>query len=505
MQSQIQIRSIPRLTQANKRAIAKTRETALSAEQVFKYNPYGVPEDFPSFAAICQIRSGPKIVPFKLYDWQQELDAIASQYRKIVLFKVRQLGCTEFFACKMLHQACLSPAYSGLVLSMGGKETSKVAKRVRRMPSLVPGFRFATNAVTELQVKNGGTLTFSVSTNNAGRSLESVHDILCDEAAFVKNMDEIYASATPTQEMMGDAARTWVISTMSELGELSWFWKDMLAADNNCDAREIIEKVKERTLPPFYWWVDENGCAKVIVHWRAHPIYSLNPNYLEDTKKKKKIPEAKLQREYNLGIPQGGGSLFQEAFIKLGAIGQWKAPFMSTTSRSRAKYLAGIDPNFGGDDYYVCQIWDITSKPYSLVAQYRENNHLNEYNEKKALELIDAYKPVIVAVERSSGGAIALENLIKKRPRIRFEPVLPNETTKRINTDRLALALEYKEVIYPKDWDGVDEMRKFSLLTRKATSGHDDCIAAWAAAWVWLEEATKEANRLESVKSLLRG
>ncbi len=110
-----------------------------------------VPTDFKEFTQLCRVRSGSAIVPFELWDWQEELAKIADTY-KVVVGKTRQLGVTELFACKMLHKACLSPAYSGAVLSLGGKETSKVAKRVRRMPSAIEGFKFTTNAVTELQI-----------------------------------------------------------------------------------------------------------------------------------------------------------------------------------------------------------------------------------------------------------------------------------------------------------------------------------------------------------------
>jgi hypothetical protein len=223
-----------------------------------------VPQNFKQFAQLCRIRSGSEIVPFELWDWQEELSSVADRFN-VCCFKTRQVGCTEFFAAKMLHKACLSPAYSAAVLSLGGKETSKIAKRVRRMPSQIPGFSFSGNAVTLLEVKNGGFLTFCPSTDNAVRSIESVHDLLFDEAAFVPNIEEIYSSATPAQEMVGERARSWVISTMSQRGKLSWFWADMFdSANGNVDVERAIARAQEG-IEPFQWWLDENGWAKVIM------------------------------------------------------------------------------------------------------------------------------------------------------------------------------------------------------------------------------------------------
>ena len=47
--------------------------TGLNYAQTVKQNLYNVPEDFQEFARLCRIRSGKRIVPFELYDYQIEL------------------------------------------------------------------------------------------------------------------------------------------------------------------------------------------------------------------------------------------------------------------------------------------------------------------------------------------------------------------------------------------------------------------------------------------------
>jgi hypothetical protein len=466
-----------------------------------------VPQNFKQFAHLCRIRSGSEIVPFELWDWQEELSSVADRFN-VCCFKTRQVGCTEFFAAKMLHKACLSPAYSAAVLSLGGKETSKIAKRVRRMPSQIPGFSFSGNAVTLLEVKDGGFLTFCPSTDNAVRSIESVHDLLFDEAAFVPNIEEIYSSATPAQEMVGERARSWVISTISQRGKLSWFWADMFdCANGNVDVERAIARAQEG-IEPFQWWLDENGWAKVIMHWKAHPIYSQIPNYLAKVKKEKKIPEDKLQREYNLGLPAMGGSLFDMGIALELAIGNWiKEPI------SGRYYLSGIDPNFGGKDYYNLLIWDITKKPYSLVFQYRNNRASTTQNSDQSAVILNRFKPVISVIEGNSGGKIIHERLIASCPSLLIESVWQSASSKVVHTDRLALAVESREVIYPPDWEGCSswlddegmqhpsEMSQFSALDRKALSGSDDAIMSWAAAFSYLQEALAETQRIERWRS----
>lgn len=455
-----------------------------------------VPSDFKEFAKLCRIRSAGSIVAFNLWDWQIELSEVADKCRGLIVLKSRQMGLTEFFATKMLHRCCLSSAYVGVCLSMGGSQTSAIAKRIRRMPSQIPNFKFETNAVRQLEVQGGGSLSFLPSTPNSARSLESVCDLLIDEAGFIKNPQELYSSAMPSQEMLGENARTWIISTVPIEGKLSWYWSMFDSSNSGVDIDRNIALAREG-VKPFQWWIDDNGWAKVIVHWRCHPIYSKVPDYLAKTKKEKKLTEEKLLREYDLALPDSGGSLFKINLIPLLATGNWEE------FNPGSRYLAGIDPNFGSDDYFCLQVWDITKRPYKLVKQYRRNQSSNTYNLMMSVAILKQYNPTITAVEDNSGGAVILENLMSRCPNLRIEKVTTTGKSKIINTDRVAYLLENQEIIYPSDWEGCSdhedesgnslkgEFYQFSASERKALKGHDDTIMSAATAFAWLEEVLK--------------
>lgn len=454
-------------------------------------NNYNVPERFDEFASLCRIRSGKNVIPFKLYDYQVQLGELIDNYRGVIVFKTRQLGITETVACKFLHKAILNPAYVAGMLSMGQEESSNVARRIRKMPAAIPGFQFATNNLKDLEIKNGGRVVFRPSTDNAIRSLESVSDLMFDESAFVPNAEEIYSSAVPTQEMVGDSARTVIVSTMSNDGKLSWFWQMFNSNNGNIDAERMCHLVKDNEIDPFQFWVDETGWAKVIIHWKSHPVYVSIPGYLEKIKSEKKLSEDKVQREYNLGIPVSGASLFNVQLINQYAKGMWKR------YEKGHHYLIGIDPNFGGNDYFTALVWDVTQKPYELIYQYRNNEHGVTYHQDQILTIIDHFNPIAVAIEANSGGVIILENLIKVRPQIRFEGIKTTSVSKIVNTDRLAISLEQGDVIYPPHWHGMGEMELFLSKDRRAATGHDDCIMAWASAWTLIDEV--EAKRTATI------
>lgn len=411
--------------------------------------------------------------------------------------KDRQLGLTELLICWMLYRSTGNPAYAGAVFSITEKDAHKVSKRIERMPSQIPDFAWEIDNIGVRKAIGGGELNFRPSTSNATRGLESVWDLFFDESGFIPIIDEMYAASTPSQEMVGEDARTFIVSTIPPEGRNCWYWER--GEDGNpsdIDIEQMLQvarsgeffnrtRVDIAPIPGFCAWEDDGGWVKVIIGHKAHPIYGSNPNYVEEKRIKKKITQAEAEREHNLGLPKDGGSLFNLEAIARNKVGSWQEP------RANHFYLLCIDPNFGGSDPFVAQVWDITSIPYSLVAQYRESDRSTAYSRGRVRELGDRYAPVLVAIESNSGGTTIAENLMSDRPDWRIELVKTTASSKKVNTDRIALALEQDEVIYPDDWHGIREMQRFSATRREGMNETDDCIMSWAAGWAWLDTAVE--------------
>ena len=449
-------------------------------------NPYGVPENFAEFAALCQVRSGTDFVPFRLYDYQIELGRLIDECTGVAVLKTRQLGWSECVSCKMLHDSLLNPAYLGVSFSLGQSESSKLSDRVGLMPAKIPDFGWAIDSKTARKSGKGGELLFRPSTANAGRSLASVTCINLDECGFPADIAEMYANAVPAMQMAGSKAKRILGTTIPPEGLGCWygetFWSDL-----PFDLEEEVKRVQEgrgRQGKGFSYWIDDDNWARVLLHWHSNPVYSSVPDRLARIKRDEQITEDQLQREHNLGLPKQGGSLFSIDLIAQYALAQWQSPNLSH------RYLIGIDPNFGssGGDSFVVQVWDTTSYPIALVAQHSDNQHSTSYNRAKAAELIEQYNPAIVAIESNAGGTPIAEELARVCPRTRFELINTSEVRKRLMTDRIALALEQGDVIFPIDWEGIDQIKRFSAANRKATTGHDDQVMAWAIAFAFVDE-----------------
>lgn len=485
------------------RAIAelerRRRERERATEGSARMNPFGVPEDFQEFAAECQIKSGSEFIPFRLYDYQVELGKLLDQYQRHCWFKTRQLGASETIVCKMVQKSLINPAYTGVTFSIGQKESSKLADRAANMPQF-RGFAWEYQSGQRLKGLGCGDLFFYPSTENAARSLSSVTDEFFDEAGFIPKLDSLYASATPAQKMAGDKAGRYLVSTMPETGALSPWWQIFMSdCPSHIDIEAEMARVREgrgEYGDGLTWWVDTAGWCKVMVHWRSHPLYAFIPNYLAKVKAEEKLTDEKLYREYDLRLPSSSGSLFNMERVRELATGQWRSPVWG------GKYLMGIDPNFGGDDYYTALVWDISRHPFSLVHQLRVNGRTNQYTETKVIEVIDKYKPVLIAIEANSGGVVLMEHLMNLRPGYRIEKVTTSRVSKQINTDRIAIAIESGDVQYPADWafcgETIEgdrryppEASQFSAANREAVTGHDDTVMAFAVAWAWVEDAAK--------------
>lgn len=450
-------------------------------------NPYGVPEDFEEFAATCRIRSGVEIVPFRIYAYQKLLHQIMSTHQATMIVKDRQLGITETFGAWLLHEMLKNAAFLCAVFSINQAKSSEVSKRISAMTAGMD-ISWQRKSFTILKPLNCGEAQCLPSTDNAGRSLPSVAVEVFDEAGFIDGFTELYGNATSAQEMIDPKDRRTVINTtMPETGELHEVWTMFDSENGDISAHDMLKVAREGGtncgIPGMCWWVDGNGWAKVVLSHKAHPKYGKDPDYLVNVQKRRKIPWVTVQREHNLGIETAQGSLFSSGAIAKQSIGAW-----AEYNPSR-HYIACTDPNFGGSDNWVTQIWDVTELPYALVAEYAESDRTTEYSRAKALELSDQYNVVYHAVESNSGGKIVVENMIRDRPSLNILLTLTTNASKKVNTDRIALGIEQGEFIFPADWGGIIEMKRFSQAAREATGGEkDDRVMAFAAGMAHLDQ-----------------
>ncbi|HEY9831291.1 MAG TPA: terminase family protein [Stenomitos sp.] len=437
-----------------------------------------IPDRWEDFARLTTIRSGNKLIPFNPFEYQIALSNLIDR-RSVVIVKSRQLGITEAIASKFLHKACLNPGYAAVVLSKSQVDTSNIARRVRRMVDSL-GVALETDSLTDIQIHGGGRLIFRNSTPNGCRGLESISDILYDEAGFVEGIDRIFDAASPSQEMVGDEARALVLSTPA--GKSGWYWEMLAGGNDGRDVEAICNQVKAGVIPPCQQWADESGWSKFIVHWKAHPIYSQIPNYLEGIQKKKKLSWSTIEQEYNLSFQESERNVFSSDLVRNCAVGSYSLP-----SKDEAYYM-GIDTSNQGEDYTVAVVIKINDDGVKEVKfMYRERKRTMDYHIEKISEIIKNYRPRKIAVEVTGGtGQVYLEKLSSQHKGRDFEAVKTTATSKPVLIDRLLLELERIAILFPRECPIFDELLAYSRSPDGRLSApskaYDDCVMALAFA-----------------------
>jgi len=428
-----------------------------------------IPNKWVDFAKKCKIRSGGNVVYFNPYDYQIELVNLMLK-RSICCVKSRQLGISETITCFMLWRACLNEGYLGLVFSKNQVDSSLIARRMKRMIEGL-GLKTATENLRDIEIMGGGRILFRNSNPDSARGIESVVDVFLDEFAFLENAKEVYDSLTPSQQMVGDDARVFMVSTPN--GKNGFYWEILNNGNGEIDIELVCKKASDGTDKPFQTWIDDGGWNKVLIHWKTHPIYGTNPKFLEDINKKKKLSLATINQEYNLSFQDSDINYFSADIIRKCAIGHLE------NYNKDYFYFMGIDSATTGNDYAVCVILKYDNTCFSLVNCYRKREQSSEYHLYQMGELINEYRPTMVGVETTGGtGQVWLEELSKNHYGTQFRKIVTNQDTKVSMLDRLKLMLESEKFIFPKNSYLSDELLNFKRNGKilSAPNGKNDDV-----------------------------
>ncbi len=441
-----------------------------------------VPTQWEDFVKLCTIRSGGNMVQFNPYLYQVILSRLMDLHNNMVVVKSRQLGTTQGIISKFLHDACLNAASSSVCFMRNGDDVGSLSRRVKQMlQGLQEYVEPANDSVGYIKLKKLGDLYIKNSSREGIRSLDSITNQLYDEAAFVETIEQIYGASSAASALVGDNARKVIVSTPS--ARSGWYW-GKLTENNDIDIEEVCKKVAAgelwKDIPGFYYWVDNAGVCKVVLHWRCHPVYSkidkeYPGGYLAYRMKQDSVEEEVALREYDLRFIDSAVSVFTSEIVRANATGIYE-----NTKEKGARYYLGIDTSTLGSDYFAAPVLKEVKDKYSLVHLYRKRQQTNEYHLYQIGEIIRKYDVDAVGIEITGGvGQIYYEQLCKEFPDVEIIPIRTTGDSKPAMISSLLLALEREILSYPANSPIVDELLSFRRQGAKleAASGkHDDCV-----------------------------
>lgn len=440
--------------------------------------PLPAADKWAHFARLTWIKTTGTIAPFIPYDYQTDLITKIHRSSNTLVNKSRQMGVSEAVLSYLGCRAATEPGFVGVVFSKTQTDSSDLGRRIRAQLSSIRGhsFRFATDSNMMISIIGGGTLYFLPGSPRAARGIPSGSVLWIDEAAFVEWAGEIYRAAVPILSMVGEAAKIIVTSTPDlELDFFGTLWHEGTPSDwYDYVKRKDIEGLNR------YLATVNDGWNRIAIHYSQHPIYSADPDWAEKTRLSRRMSQAAWNAEYELSFGSTDSQIYPTALVQQGAIGQF-----IECGLIRRQYVVGIDPNAGGNDYFVAVVLDVTSPPYNVVAMYRENNKTTRYSLQRVRELIDNFLPTRVAIEKQAMGSVIGEALQENLAEYQIELFNTTQTAKNIATDRLLFFLENGDLVYP-DGPIPRELRAFQQHEggrRAAASGHnDDCVMGLAIA-----------------------
>jgi len=158
------------------------------------------------------------LIPFNTYDFQDDCIEQFNDHRFNVILKSRQLGISTLVAAYSVWQAIFYKDKNILIiatkLAVAQNFIRKVKTYLNSMPKwlLIP--EITTNNKQQVELSNGSQIKAIPTSEDAGRS-EALSLLIVDEAAFVRNFDELWMGLYPT---LSTGGRAILLSTPNGVG-----------------------------------------------------------------------------------------------------------------------------------------------------------------------------------------------------------------------------------------------------------------------------------------------
>ena len=182
-------------------------------------------------------------IHFNLYPFQEKALHLVRDNPYSIILKSRQLGISTLAAGYSLWLMTFHKDKNVLCIATKQETARNMVTKVKFMYENLPSWLKVDaeeNNKLSLRLNNGSQIKATSASSDAGRS-EAVSLLLVDEAAFIENIGEIWASAQQTLATGGGAI---VLSTPYGTG--NWFHKTWVNAEENTNQFLPIK------LP---WWV----------------------------------------------------------------------------------------------------------------------------------------------------------------------------------------------------------------------------------------------------------
>ncbi len=221
------------------------------------------------------------LIPFDTYDFQDDCVKQFQQHRFNIVLKSRQLGLSTVSAAYVVWYAIFKKDKNILVIATKLNTAINFIKKVKTMLDGLPPWLLLTKfepTKQSIRFTNGSTITAVPTSPDAGRS-EALALLIVDEAAFIRDFDEIWTSLYPTLSTGGSAI---ILSTPNGVG--GQYYKLWTEAESGA-----------------------NDFNPIRLHWDVHPEH--NQEWF--AKETKNLTKRQIAQEFLCDFVSSGDTFLQ--------------------------------------------------------------------------------------------------------------------------------------------------------------------------------------------------
>jgi len=332
------------------------------------------------------------LIPFKTYDYQQQLINDFNDHRFNVILKARQLGISTITAAYVVWMMLFHRDKNILVMATKFSTAANLVKKVKAiMRNLPEWLQISTIDVdnrTSFELNNGSQIKASSTSPDAGRS-EALSLLVIDEAAHVEGLDELWTGLYPT---LSTGGRCIALSTPNGVG--NWFHRTYTESE-----------------------AGKNDFFPTILLWDLHPDRDMD--WFEN--ETKNMSKRQIAQELKCNFNTSGETVIYPEDIE----------YIEKNLICEPKYKTGFDRNFwiwkehdpersyilvadvargDGKDFSAFHIIDV--KEMEIVAEYQGKPDLDIYS----TILFGAgkeYGNCMIVAENNNIGYAVLQKLIE--------------------------------------------------------------------------------------------
>jgi len=432
------------------------------------------------------------LVPFELYDFQEDIVDTIHDNRFTICKMPRQSGKSTTMVSYILHYVLFNPNMNVAILANKASTARDILGRLQLAYENLP--KWLQQGVVSwnkgsVDLENGSRVVASSTSSSAVRG-GSYNMIFLDEFAFVPTnvAEDFFSSVYPTISS-GKSTKVIIVSTPNGMNLFYKLWVD---AENKRNSYNIID----------VHWSQVPGRDE---KWRTETIANTS--------------EEQFRREFDCEFLGSANTLINPSKIKTMA---FYNPIQSNAGldmyekpREGATYVVVADVARGtNNDYSAFIVFDVSTVPYKIVAKYRNNEIKPLLFPNIIHDVAKAYNQAYVLVEVNDIGeqvATALqfdleyENLIMASMRGRAGQIVgggfsggkaqlgvrTTKAVKKLGCSNLKQIIETDKLIIT-DYDLINEFSTFILKGQsfEAEEGHTDDLAMCCVIFAWLVEQT---------------